>query len=150
MKTATASKPLTAEERKAKQIHSAWKKHLDTLKSNETPMTLDQFTVQYAEQMAKEAAADQVSLSEEVKAYLEARECKIELHTPENGSFAGIEGPYVVNNKINVERTGFMRLSKERIENTLERMKRAEIILSVVAGKISVDEALLLEEKAGF
>lgn len=133
----------TVNEELLKRQKAAYGKYIRTeVPADKAPMSFAEFIKDFETREAKKAKENAIELSEEVVSYLQARGWTFREYTPENGPNKGKTGSYAVNDAAKVEGTGFMHLNRERLKNTLERMKRAEEMIRLALGEITVDQAL--------
>ncbi len=126
-----------------KKIIVAYKKYVtNEVKPTETPMSLAKFTEGYAAREANKEKENAITISPEVMGFLEARGWAKKLYVPTKGTNAGKEGEYLVNTDADVSGSGFIKISKDRLEKTRERALLFLEMSDIVLGHKTIAEVL--------
>lgn len=134
----TATKEQSASEIADKKIKSEYGKYVRTLDPTKSPMSFSEFEKGFGKMQAEREIANKISLSAEQKAMLTVLGFTIEEHTPENGPNKNKAGLYLVNDAAKVNGTGFLRIDKERLENTLKRLQMNVEAIQVALGLVKL------------
>lgn len=104
-------------------------------KIGETAISLEAYAAKFAGVQVAKEVANQIDLNTDQLATLMAAGWSIIEYTPKgSGTFSGRKGEYLKNDEATVNGAGFMRLNKDRLEKTRERLQRNLDAINVVLG----------------